>query len=150
MANGWLPRPFNETDCEIEVRYATFRRDYIEQPPDVFAPKAFKIDARIREGREEAFYHLTTTGGDDRRHDPYRCGRIHWGKPIIERVDSGSVQTWRIRQNGESRIKIALHNFQYLVVLAEHGASVRLVTAFYVHDGHYRKRLQKESRRLPE
>ncbi|MGA7754583.1 MAG: hypothetical protein WCB05_17250 [Candidatus Sulfotelmatobacter sp.] len=97
-----------------------------------------------------AFYHLTTTGGEERKHDPYRCSRIQWGKPIIQRVDSPDVITWRVRQKGENRVKIALDDFQYLVVLSEESAAVRLITAFYVHDAKQRIKIKKESGRPHE
>lgn len=151
MANGWLPDPLDETACDIGERYGFFRRDYIEAPPDVFAPKTFEIDNNVgKDGREEAFYHLTTSGQVERKHDPYRCGRIHWGKPVIQQVDAAHVVTWRVRQKGEDRIKIALQNFEYLVVVAEESSRVRLVTAFYVHDGKQREKIEKESLRPPE
>ena len=147
---NWLSAPLDETACDIDERYDYFRLDFIDHPPTVFDPKSFRIDDTIRDGREEAFYHLTTTGGEERKHDPYRCSRIKWGKPIIERVDSCDVRTWRVRQKGENRVKIALHDFQYLVVLSEESAAVRLVTAFYVHDAKQRGKIRKESERPDE
>jgi len=147
---NWLPVPLDETACNIDERYGYFRLDFIDHPPTAFDPKSFRIDDAIRDGREEAFYHLTTTGGEERKHDPYRCARIRWGKPIIQRVDSCDVRTWRRRQNGENRVKIALNDFQYLVVLSEESTAVRLVTAFYVHDAKQRGKIKKESERPNE
>lgn len=147
---NWLPAPLDETACDVNERYRYFRLDFIEQPPTVFDPKSFRIDGTIRDGREVAFYHLTTTGGEERKHDPYRCSRIQWGKPIIQRVDSPDVITWRVRQKGENRVKIALDDFQYLVVLSEESAAVRLITAFYVHDAKQRIKIKKESGRPHE
>lgn len=144
---GWLPAPLDETACDVNERYRYFRADFIEQPPTAFSPKTFRIDDTLKDGREEAFYHLTTTGGDERKHDPYRCSRIRWGKPVIQRVDSCDVITWRVRQKGENRVKIALNDFQYLVVLSEESSAVRLVTAFYVHDEKQRGKIKKESER---
>jgi hypothetical protein len=147
MSNGWLPAPLDETNCDADERYTIFRRDYLDAPPDVFAPKPFEVDSRLVDGREVAFLHLTTTGSASRTHDPYRCGRIHWGRPVVQAVYTTHVTAWRKRQSGENRIKIALRSFEYLVVLAEDGKRVRLVTAFYVHDMNQRRKLQRERAR---
>lgn len=147
MNDAWLPEVLSEENCDTQSRYAHFRRDYIESPPSNFAPKAFRVDDTIREdGKEEAFFHLTTTGGENRKHDPYRCGRIEWGKPVIERTDSRDIVTWRVRQKGENRIKMALQDFTYLVVVAEDNEAVRLVTAFYVHAQSQRVKIEKEAK----
>lgn len=150
MCDDWLPNPLDEASCDVEERYRYFRSDFIEYPPAAFDPKIFRVDDRMKDGKEVAFYHLTTTGGEERRHDPYRCSRIRWCKPIIQRVDSQDVITWRVRQKGENRVKIALNDFQYLVVLSEESATVRLVTAFYVHDEKQRGKIKKESERPNE
>ena len=146
----WLPEPLDERGCDVADRYRRFRFDFIENPPTVFAPRTFRIDSTLVDGREKSFLKLTTTGDPDYIHDPYRCSRIHWGKVIINESgveSSPRVISWCTKQNGEKRIKIAPTNFSYLIILAVRERSVRLVTGFYPHNKHERVKLDKECRR---
>lgn len=142
----WLPEAFDESVCDIEARYSVFKRDYLDDPPTVFFPKRLIVNTTITEdGREEAFHHLTTTGkAGARQHDPHRCSRITWGRPVIQNRRDQHIKRWRIKQNGENRLKIAFHDFSFLIVLAEENRRVRLVTAFYPHRQHSRDKIRKE------
>jgi hypothetical protein len=145
MTYAWLSALLDEP-CDETERYELFRADYIDNPPAILAPREFRVDdRRVTDGREEAFHHLTKSG-KPRSHDPYRCRRMHWGKPIVERFDRDEIVTWRRRQYGENRIKLALRDYSFLVVVAVDKTSVRLVTAFFPHGEREREKIRQESR----
>lgn len=148
----WLPNPLVDPPCDIASRYELFLRDYIEDPPSRFAPREFRVASQESDdGRLEIFHHLVTTGEPpNRTHDPYRCRRIHWGKPVIESTMEARTVSWRTRQHGEWRIKFSLPDYSYLVVLGEDNVSVRLVTAFWVHTNSGREKLRREHLRSAE
>lgn len=147
----WLPECMEDASLAIDALWKIYLRDLIDDPPACFSLRRFSVDRRIVEsGHEYHFEHLTTSGTAPRTFDPYRASRLHWIKPMIEAYASPDVHAWRVRQNGERRLKIALPDYSYLVVVAEDRASVRLVTAFYPNSASTRRKIARDRDRACE
>lgn len=155
----WLPAlmTLNEHDGNwnryIDHVYAAFTDDFLKAASPTFEGRrcGCKRYPLIR-GKVATFWHLVSEGAeeDERLPDLRRCERIRWPRAIIERPPQGDVRVWRSVRGGDKRIVIAVHDFSYVVVLADRGEYVLIWTAYCVEKEHRRAKLRKECERSAE
>jgi hypothetical protein len=107
---------------------------------------------QVREGFEEAFWHLITR--DDasigaRLFDPRRAERLAWCGPIIRHCDDASILRWRYRESrGQIRLYLWLQDYDYVVILEERdtrrGRGYFLITAHHLDGEGRRRNLQRK------
>lgn len=150
----WLPQlsvfsgNLDEWEGYIEDTYTLFKKDFIYSYP-TFRNRRVGIRYYPREeGKEQAFFHLTTKGQNnhDREYDLPRCERIQWPKPLIENIDD--LKVWlsekQTKRGPRGRVNIATPSFDYLVVLEPRGESkFTLVTAFHIELPSSRRKQEK-------
>jgi len=134
--------------------YQIFLDDFVYSTPSYLG-----INVRIRkspiiEGKEEAFWHITSKDYfhvNDRMPDPRRCERIRWIKKLIENYDCISeecvfcdgIKVWS-EPNNKNRIHILFEKERYMVVLEPRAKYYLLITAFYFeYENTLRKKLEK-------
>lgn len=148
----WLPEALRYEDFEgdwdrfLAIVYEIFVRDFKQSRPD-YEGHPLTYDARIEDGKEAAFWHLTTSidiTTKERTPDFRRCERISWVRSIIEHADDQAVSVWRNTRGRESRVLLWLEDFNYLVVLAERPQAMVLVTAYCTDKEHTRAKLRRE------
>ena len=144
---SWLPPLLSHHEAgSVDDLYAHFRRDFIVTAPTLLG-KPFGMKRHpMRDGREATFWHLISTGTDEsnRQIDHQRCRRICWPRALIDAVGSSRVLWWRTSRGADRRIAIALPDFSYVVIVSERHGYVLLWTAYYVHQPHRRRKLQRE------
>jgi len=152
---AWLPpiMPYSgitaELDDYLETLYTQFKQDFIYTYPTFNGHRVTVRAYPKEEDKEQAFFHLTTEGVDNRNrtYDFSRCERIAWPKPIIEhahelRVWEGTRQT---KARLSPRVYIATPSFDYLVTLEpKENGTYTLITAFYIQYKHSREKKEAE------
>ena len=148
----WLPEPLQYVyfGSKYEKFFATvyeiFERDFKQSRPN-YGGRPVTYDSRIEDGKEAAFWHVTTSTDDatgERLPDFRRSERISWLRAIIEHPDDKALKVWREDRGGEGvRIHLWLEEFDYLVVLGEGARVMVIVTAFYIESNHMRRNLRK-------
>lgn len=102
MMPEWLPGCCATNGEWVEVvaaLYAVFQRDIAANPPRVDGCPVW-WQRRIRDGYEEAFWHLITrddAAAGDRRFDPRRAERLSWCGPILRHCNDPAITRWRYR-----------------------------------------------------
>lgn len=130
----------------LDAVYQYFWEDFVDTRPE-YAGKRLALKRHpMLQGREATFWHLISEGRVEasRLPDLRRCERIRWPKPMIEQEKRRRLPTWVTKRHGERRIVIALHDFSYVVVLADRGNYILLWTAYCVEREHHRRKLQRE------
>ncbi len=131
----------------LEQVYVAFERDFKETRP-VFRSLPVVIDTRRGpDGREEAFWHLTSRkpmASAEREMDIPRSERVPWVRPIIENAEDRAVSSWRNKRKGETRWLLWVEELDYLVVLAKKRRVFVLVTAYPTDREHTRRKLRTE------
>lgn len=124
--------------------YETFECDF-KRSRAKYKGCALTYDARVEDGKEAVFWHVTTTviESKERVLDLRRAERIAWLKAIIEHPDDKSLKIWKEKRKGGARIHIWLQEFDYLVVLGERPRGMVLITAVYTDSAHTRRSLNK-------
>lgn len=154
MMPDWLPACCT-TDGEwaevVSSLYAVFQRDFIGDPPRVDGCPVW-WQRKVRDGYEDAFWHLTTRDDattDARLFDPRRAERLSWCRPMLRHFDDPAITRWRYREsNGKIRQYLWLEAWDYVVVLEERnmrrGPVLFLVTAYHVDGEGTRRQLRKK------
>ena len=154
---SWLPKAlrYNDFDGDWEkflaVVYHIFERDFKQSRPS-FEGRTVVHDARIEDGKEAGFWHLTCRYEPQthaREMDLRRCERVPWPRPMIEHSADKSLSVWkderkRPRRPRQTRILIWLEALDYLVVLAERPTAMILVTAYCTDIKSQKDKLRKE------
>jgi hypothetical protein len=155
---SWLP-PL-EPNCgysgwdEYESKiYGIFRADFIQSTPSFRGkPVRLKQYPGPTKGKEETFWHIISSGGQDestRTIKLDRCERIRYPLAIIKAAEEQTkVITWpehkrNKRNSSERRWHLALVDFSYLVVLAERCGYFLLWTGYNVDYPHAKEKLRK-------
>jgi len=145
----WLPdlllydRLFPNKGSYYDYVYKAFKKDFIDSTP-IFNGKEVRIkEYPLWDGKQEAFYHITTK---DYNHEEYRdfdilrCERIKWIKKFIENhdcnrancKDCSGIKTWEAIYKKRIRTKILFEEERYIVILEDRQKYYLLITAFYV------------------
>ncbi len=95
------------------------------------------------------FEHVTTKDSPYRAmpRDPAddRCERIAWiGAVLRSAGTAGETRLWRAKHNRRKRLRIALDDFSYFVILAESANTLLLITAYRVRGARQRAQLLAE------
>lgn len=138
-------------DAYLEVIYQSFLRDFFYSKPSFCNKKVGLKRHPIIYGKEATFWHFISKGREesDRYPDIRRCERIDWIKPIIEaynpnRFQTSKIKTWEEYRKNERRIVISLHDFSYMVIIADRGDYVLPWTAYFNEFEHQRKKQEKK------
>lgn len=151
-ADEWLPSLVlfdayqGEWQRYVDAVYEQFHRDFIANPPVL---RGMRVSYRWHTPMHEkanTFWHIVSGGKVERERLPdlRRCERIRWPRALIDAVGTERVVVWERTDRGERRVLIALSDYSYLVVLADRGAYLLLVTAYPVEGTHQRARLRGE------
>jgi hypothetical protein len=134
-----------------EVLYQHFTRDFVTSRPTYRGHRLRLKRHPLTDGKEATFWHMITEGPNEHERLPElrRCERICWPRPMIDIVPDLKLRVWSQTRNGEVRIAIAVHDFSYVVILAERQSEDGAVyylpwTAFHVEREHRRKKYEKE------
>lgn len=106
-------------------------------------------------GQEQSFFHLTTIASDketpfsEREPDFRRCERLHWIKPSIETdhvelCNTPCFEDYKDNSRRNERVKLLNEQERYIIILEDRGNYYLLITAFYIEEEYYLKRLIKE------
>jgi len=147
----WLPAPLSYNDFRgdyekfLAAVYEIFKCDFKRSRPK-YKGSALTYDARIEDGKEAVFWHVTTSTdieSNKRVPDLRRSERIAWLRAIIEHPDDEPLKLWTEKRRRGNRIHIWLEEFDYLVVLGERPRAMILITAVYTDSEHTRRSLNK-------
>ena len=153
----WLPDPLRYSDFEgdwegfLNTVYQIFERDFKQSRPS-YEGRTVVHDARIEDGKEAAFWHMTCryeSKTRNREMDLRRCERTPWPRPMIEHPADKAVSVWKSERKKprgprQTRVLIWLENLDYIVVLAERPRQMILVTAYCTDVKSHKKKLRKE------
>jgi len=153
----WLPKPlkFEEYDNDqsriTDAAYAIFRNDFIDSFPECLEKKVIPNPNLRPDGREECFWHIISQEYQKTRvFNVNRCEHINWSRTIIENLGNNDVIHWKSHHRRSKagkkdwRLKIAISNFSYLIILRELATSFILITAYPVMDVHTITKLYHE------
>lgn len=155
---SWLPELVlldqhdGNWDRYLEAIYQHFTDDFINSKPN-YPGKRFALKRHpVEKGKEATFWHLISEGSTEAERLPVlrRCERIRWPRPIIEAMLTSRVRCWKSQRRGETRVVLSLHDFSYVVVLADRESYILLWTAFYVEYEHRKEKLRMEFERSPK
>ena len=149
---SWLPDALRYSDFDgdwekfLATVYQIFERDFKQSRPS-YSGLHLSYDSRIKDGKEEVFWHLTSqydrkTG--NREMDLRRCERIAWPSPIIVHSQDKQLSVWKNKRGKEIRILLWFEEMDYLVVLKESRNTVILLTAYCTDKDHTRNKLRNE------
>ena len=156
----WLPDLFDEPDWnnyyKYEERLYNLFKTQIIDTPLLFRNKPIKIRRiPMENNKEEAFYHCTCKNYTDiqnRSPDPERMIRLPWLSAIIQNYNckedccDEKPLLWRkLAKSNNYRYHIYFND--YLVILEERADYVLLITAFYVEEDYYHRKLIKDSQK---
>lgn len=156
--HSWLPAfvllcdSGNDMKLYMDALYAFFRSDFVDGEAQ-FATRSVKPkEGTMDEGKEETFWHIISQmerGSNVRVPEVRRCERIRWPRAILDAdAKTRHLKVWRKRQfyNGKEqrRVKIALEDFSYLVVLVEKPSYYLLITAYPVDRNHEVFKLRRD------
>ena len=145
---------YGTTQENLAKLYGVFRHDLIDQRVQ-FQGLPVVLDNRIRDNREEGFWHLITRQDQPvgRRDIDYkRAKRLPWIRPLIEGHPHPDILAWEADEpNGKGKV-VHKHYFwydqgKYLIVLWKQPGNYFLATAFYVNEGHDRIRYREKYQR---
>jgi hypothetical protein len=162
----WLPEifdtsPYDLSDPEdvercLDELFRLFRADLIDSHPMIFT-RLVRCHPGVGcgDGRGEGFWHVTSKEvhgrGSLRERDWDRARLIRWPRPVIEavatRTDLRIWGTTGARQ--ERKLKVAVDDFSYVVIMEDRLAEAILISAFPVPYKNYRNDLRKEWGRTP-
>lgn len=149
---SWLPSLIRLSDFRdnwdeyVDAVYAAFKSDFVDVPP-VFEGKRLGLKRHPTiHGREATFWHMITSGSDERSRQPdiSRCERIRWPRAIIDNHDDRDVKKWENERRGDRRILLLKEPERYLVVLTERKGYMLPWTAFVVDRNHRYEKLMRE------
>lgn len=154
---NWLPglvpcSNWAEFEEYEKILYSIFSNDFIQTRP-LYENKDVVIRKYpLRNGHEEAFYHLTSKeyrSDMERQPDPKRCERIRWIRAFIENYQCDSslceefegIKTWEEPYKMYRRVFILSEYEKYVVVLEKRDTYILLVTAYYLDYPHSLRKL---------
>jgi hypothetical protein len=151
---GWLPPFFHVnpwTNETFDQLYAIFRRDFKDSRPR-YEGKYVWFFPEMERGKEVIFWHMTSrddkaTG--ERLPDFRRSERLPWARPMIDNSRQPEVLAWDYEE-GDRTVKtyIWLKDHDFLVLLKKYkDGRRRLLTAYYIDQPHYRRKLEKKYKR---
>ena len=149
----WLPALIKLEDYKgdwnayIDAVYDAFATDFVDTPPSSVLGKRFSLRGNPRfQNREYTFWHMTSEGKveEQRTPDLRRCETIRWARAVLDVLDSKKLPTWRQERSGSENIIIALPDFSYLMVLADRGNYILLITAYPIEYQYKRNKYRKE------
>ncbi|POZ53048.1 RlfB protein [Methylovulum psychrotolerans] len=145
----------------FDFLYGYFHRDFVAQKTHLnqsiyVDPRSWRLD----EGKEAAFWHLTTREQTrqvrqgnryvpvrERLPDYARSERIEWVKQIIDNHNHASIKLFYYRENNSNRdVRLYLWAYQddFVVILQKIGRNgAFLVTSFYIDQAHKRQDYHK-------
>lgn len=153
----WLPSletkgSMSQSSYEDHL-YRIFVSDFIHSQPIFKQKNVGTMKSPRVNGREQAFYHITTKGETNRTFDSERSKRIRWIKAFIEHYDCNitscltcnGIKAFKKQLPKWSfpRIHIYFEEEDFIVVLEERKNFYMLITAYYVDQTHTKKRLIK-------
>lgn len=152
----WLPAtiPMNRNETSVDYLsrlYTVFVNDFnLSHPQFLGKDVIYDTNLPLVNGREEAFYHLTTVDDHStyiqhREIDYARSERLPWIRKVIENYKCADgccdgIKVWKNKR----RIKILFEKEKYFIVLQKHSKNFHLVTAFYINWPHELEKLKKE------
>lgn len=148
----WLPAPLSYNDFGgdyekfLAAVYEIFECDFKRSRPK-YKGSALTYDARIEDGKEAVFWHITSSSDTvtgNREPNMRRCERIAWIKSIIEHANDEYVKMWENNRGSSIHILLWLEELDYMVVLRERRNRAVLLSAIYIDQNHQRKKLRKE------
>ncbi len=151
----WLPGLVELTDAGgdyyryIELLYKYYCDDFVNSTPE-FKGKPVRTNTDLsRDGKEESFWHILEGQFQDQMADDLgRHKRIRWIRPIIETAKANRLNCWRIAECKKARervkIKLALNDFSYLVILGLKQNYYVLITAFPIERQRIKDEVSKE------
>jgi len=141
----------------LERLHARFKADFLDSLPG-WPGKRVGVKKHPEHAEKSAtFWHLISEGPveADRDIDFRRCERIGWPRPIMDEFDetppdasASRIYWWKEIRRNEERYLLAPHDFSYLVVVADRGKYVLPWTAFWIEQGHRRKKNEKAFNRF--
>lgn len=139
----WLPAPMSYAASSatetvyVDTVYNIFVESFVTTKP-TFLGKRVVVESTMRNGKHRRFWHLITEnppecdGEEARNIDFTRCERLGWIVPLLSEAPSHRVKAWKESSRGELRYGAALADFSYVVLLAERGDYMHLITAYPV------------------
>lgn len=167
MSYPWLPDEIDYNSFGgkfqpfLDEVYRIFKRDFLDSQATIKG-RPLSVNRTLDEGREATFWHLVSrdykvNGGGDRDPDIARARKLPWARAILDAIEKENthedIHIWLVpesREEGrrENRIKIALANFSYLIVIGMRAnGGIVMVTAFPT-EGHYPKTVRKDFERF--
>lgn len=161
MVNCWLPElelnsNYNGKWIDYEnILYEIFKSDFIESNPLFDNKKVVIRREPYINGKEEAFYHITCQDychDNNREPDLRRCERIRWVRSFIENysrcdpslcMNCTGIKIWSEPYGKHSRVYLLLEEQKYIVIVENRMNYNLLITAFYIGQEHYMRKLLK-------
>jgi len=153
----WLPDLYyypdwnNYKDYENDL-YEFFKNYYIESAMDFRGKRIQFRNYPIENGKLEAFYHIICknyTEKNNRQPDAERIIRITWARALIENYictynccDEKPLYWSQLGNKGAHKHYIYFQ--RYLVIMEERQDYFLFITAFFVEEEYYHRKLQKD------
>jgi len=145
----WLPEALKYEDYDndqnriIEAAYAIFKNDFIDSSLEYIGKKIIAPPELRADGKHECFWHIVSEKyRSNRIFSIDRCVRINWPRALIDNASIHDVLVWKtVSQRSKSskremRLKIALSDYSYIIILREQSTCYILVTAYPVDQTH--------------
>lgn len=127
-----------------EILYNIFKKDFIDSNPKFKNKKVYIRKHPTIDGKEQAFFHVTTKNNtplDERFPDPRRCERIKWIRKFIENYLCNSndcpccdgIKVFEEQYKNTIRIYFLLEEEKYVVIIERRADYFLLVTAYYIY-----------------
>lgn len=158
MCDGWLPPLMRLSEYGgnwegyLAALHQEFERDFVHSKPRWLNKRVGLKRHPEYDGKSATFWHLISEGAteDERTPDLRRCERIRWPRPMMDShdgLDPESTQAhllwWSEQRGRDDRILLALHDFSYVMVVADRGDFVLPWTAYCVDRSHRRDKLRR-------
>lgn len=155
MCDGlsWLPPLVRledyggDVEVYLDAVYQYFREDFVDSQVWCLDRRVCINKTPIHDGKETTFWHIVSDGPMEAERIPNlrRCECVRWPRPIIDALSTADrIVWWKSFQDRRWRLKLALPDFSYVVVLADLPKRVFLITAFRVDRRQSRKKLWRE------
>lgn len=147
----WLPRLFDVTQWSHDTHdllYEIFHKDFIQNPTHYLGQR-IGFEKIIEEGKEKAFWHITTREdkeSGERFTDLRRCERLPWLKPILENAGNPEILSWEYTEgDGVIKVYVWLKDYDYVAIMKKtRKGFLILLTAFWVEHEYMKRALMKK------
>ena len=165
VMSDWLPEELDynsfggQWEPFVTEVHRIFCRDFIESKAAIQGQQ-LKINRQLDQGREKTFWHLVTRNyqghgreEDDRMVDIPRAKKLPWVRAILDALaidpKHKDIRFWVVPEDRnagrrETKYKIALADFSYLIVIGVKNIGLVMVTAFPLEFGNYRRKVEQE------